>query len=127
MPRALRLLLATVLLATVAAPLLPVPASAGPGCAMCSRNCCCRPPGAREACRLSRPCGSPGEDAAPAAQSSSRPALLDAIPPGAAPPLLIAAAPFPFFGLPVATADPPPVPPPRSFSTCWSGPSFSTS
>src|SRR5262245_56536112 len=114
MLRLARLLIASVALAVVAAPLVPVPASAGTGGALCSRRCCCKP-AAGESCRLSRSCGDPaGEDAIPAAAGTARAALLDAIIPEAAPPAAVAAAPCRAARHPDAAGVPPPVPPPRS-------------
>ena len=108
----LRLLLASVLVTAVTAPLVPVPSLAGPGCA-CARRCCCRPSGGDEPCRLSRPCGEAGGEATPAAPGTTRPALLDAIAPEVVVPVCDAATPSTPLGRPAAADDPPPIPPPR--------------
>lgn len=115
MLRFTRLVIASVALAAIVVPLVPLSAAAASGCAMCSRNCCCHPSGGREACRLSRPCGDPArEDATPAAPGAARAALLDAVAPEAVRPEAASAAPSPVPGHPDAASDPPPVPPPRS-------------
>ncbi|HET8946233.1 MAG TPA: hypothetical protein VFQ07_04570, partial [Candidatus Polarisedimenticolia bacterium] len=87
------------------------------GCACAMRCCCSNPKEAGEGCRLSRPCGGGEEGAALPSGVSFRPAVIDATVPHPVPPGVVARVSAPFEPRTRSLSEPPPVPPPRPFSS----------